>query len=127
MREIKFRAWDKDSESMIYPDAKENSRVSNYTMNAWCDSEGERTVLEQFTGLYDKKRTEEFPNGQPIYEGDIVKRTVNMRHYAECDGIVVEKHRVFYSGIEILPFSETSINMDEFEVIGNVHENKELS
>ena len=30
-------------------------------------------ILRQFTGLHDCKRTKEYPEGQEIYEGDIVK------------------------------------------------------
>ncbi|KKM04381.1 hypothetical protein LCGC14_1764820 [marine sediment metagenome] len=31
----------------------------------------------QYTGLKDKNRTEEFPEGQPIYEGDVVDADAN--------------------------------------------------
>ncbi len=32
----------------------------------------------QYTGLHDRKRTEEYPKGQEVYEGDIVKQHVEV-------------------------------------------------
>ena len=71
MREIKFRAWDKELKEMFYP-----SSISWKNKIMWvCGSHGKnkleyeiekpRTELMQFTGLLDK-------NGKEIYEGDIV-------------------------------------------------------
>jgi len=53
MREIKFRAWDKDLHKMY---------------NKWTviPDDDRSHILMQYTGLKDK-------NGKEIYEGDIVK------------------------------------------------------
>jgi uncharacterized phage protein (TIGR01671 family) len=57
MREIKFRAWIKDSERMNYSfTILENPYIPN-----------DEVVLMQYTGLKDK-------NGKEIYEGDIIRR-----------------------------------------------------
>ena len=58
MREIKFRAWDKNKNKMVYPTKK----YTNGGLLEWFEDED----LMQYTGLKDK-------NGKEIYEGDVVK------------------------------------------------------
>ena len=70
MREIKFRAWDHQNNSMFYPheiyfneglkDIRALDTMANYTENG-----KPRFVLMQYTGLKDR-------NGKEIYEGDLL-------------------------------------------------------
>ena len=71
MREIKFRAWDKNLKKFHYPDLWDNSMPSNWRY--WYE-------LNQWTGLKDQ-------NGIEIYEGDIIEIHTPYRstqtHYGE--------------------------------------------
>jgi hypothetical protein len=106
MREIKFRAWDKqrncfigqaDFGSMVFPVDGGNKTTKLNTSDS--------LELMQYTGLKDK-------NGKEIYEGDIVKR--------------------FYEDGEPIGLLEIKIpdcfygERKEMEIIGNIYENPEL-
>lgn len=96
MREIKFRAWDKECKFMRY--GAENSLL--VCLNNPSDFE-----VMQYTGLHDK-------NSKEIYEGDILLYPNG------------EKIAVIWMGYpaSFSPCEETNIT----EVIGNIYENKEL-
>lgn len=124
MREIKFRAWDKENEemydvAMIDVETGEVAYTDHPTgYNA--DALLEQVELMQYTGLKDK-------NGKEIYEGDIC----NCREY-ECFGKVEwnneEAGFYFCVVVEGGGFEEEHLYdyIDELEVIGNIHENPEL-
>lgn len=59
MREIKFRAWDKNQMWVTPID-------TNYGLHRFFGAISEQAILMQYTGLKDK-------NGVEIYEGDIVE------------------------------------------------------
>lgn len=107
MREIKFRAWDKEIHKFKYPDLWDSSMPSNW--RDWYE-------LMQYTGLKDK-------NGKEIFEGDIVK----YKSPSDC-GI----EEIKWNGESIsLSYSSQglktlmSINF-VFEVIGNIYEDEHL-
>ena len=120
MREILFRAFIKDK-AKIYTVKKIDFDYST----VWFEEENKPTdtmrmfdqiELMQFTGLTDK-------NGTKIFEGDIVAYNTlyidGKEHqeigYFECD----EKYVNFkIHGTQMTPFN--------CEVIGNIHDNKEL-
>lgn len=122
MREIKFRAWDKEGEEMVLSneifevlismDNKVFAMVKNND-NSIGEIDRSNTVIMQYTGLKDK-------NGIEIYERDIV-----WDDHKEEYGLVV-----FESG-EYLCEWETHADslcneLDYIEVIGNIYEHKYL-
>ena len=139
MREIKFRAWDIVNKRMFVPRKMEFVPKTGVWLNSenitldigctvvyfdakpleWAEKYFE---LMQFTGLKDK-------NGKEIYEGDLIR-------YAGDDGVYFEVFynqdsarfsmcRTHYQGNRCgayIPEITSIVN----EVIGNIHENKEL-
>ena len=92
MRENKYRAYDKETNTMIYSDRhnKKDYQVEyDFTFNesgqvvCWRNEDyddsfgysksnsGYLDNIMQYVGFRDNKRNNEFPNGQEIYEGDI--------------------------------------------------------
>jgi len=128
MREIKFRAWDKETHEMcnvlsldfdqyyitVMPYHQPDPTI-DWTVgerHSFKDSEEDRFVLMQFTGLKDK-------NGKDIYEGDIIKTEYG------ATGIVVysiDQARFAFDITE--PMWEHPIHLmdGQKEVIGNIHE-----
>lgn len=121
MREIKFRAWDKRYNEMIYDAHK------TYDYGCFCEgsiySQSFSDILEevdcevmQYTGIKDK-------NGKEIYEGDIV--------YMRCDGLSGFGKVIFEKGcfwIEDKKRKRTYplYNEAEYRIDGNIYENPEL-
>jgi hypothetical protein len=103
MREIKFRAWDKENKEWCEWDDGDIVIHNDGTFEPH-----ERLVLMQFTGLHDK-------NGKEIYEGDILS-------WGAGDKSVVKwEFGGFLAGGR---FQE--ISYEKSKIIGNIYENPEL-
>ena len=124
MREIKFRAWDKDTYTMILPD--EIARIHlNPTPFALTTLRGKtggaslQFILMQYTGLKDK-------TGKEIYEGDIVKNQIGsigkmvFSHIGNMNGWT--GFFVNYKGTG----NHWPVRGNDIEIIGNIHERPEL-
>lgn len=133
MREIKFRAWDENSQEMIYevgitpegipysiPENAEGCDQFNYFLT--CHK-------MQYTGLKDR-------NGREIYEGDIlqISNKENQDYHMEVlwtgqgFGYRIIRNETKRSGYIVGHHSERGLNFynGASEVIGNIYEDPEL-
>ena len=121
MREIKFRAWDIQTESMrdvlVIDWVNELIDLSSGII----ERRPHEVILMQYTGLKDK-------NGVEICEGDIVETVYNGEVFAgvvvydlsEVDFKVTDGKEKYGRNFQYLAGN------DENEVIGNIYENPEL-
>lgn len=144
MRDIKFRAWNKEKNIMVYEDEDGSSEyfdgvcLSDIQMvNSIFKTDFNQYEWMQYTGLKDK-------NGKEIYEGDIVKQTYHKviefgDEIESFEGCHVGKVVIVSSGVCL----KNPLNYDtdtgktktkgykniasyRCEVIGNIYENPEL-
>lgn len=117
MREIKFRLWDKSADNPQDRKLKgvmvcwEYAKDSSYFQNALSGN----YPLMQFTGLKDK-------NGKEIYEGDICINPIYVNKTVVAFGD--EKGMGFNYSFHYANSARSDKN--EWEIIGNIHENPEL-
>ena len=133
MREIKFRAWNKEQNVMCYDNEDDTSyywdgvrssiiSLINYRLNR-----GDYDFM-QYTGLKDNAKRE-------LYDGDIcqgdegkIYQIVWMNDYAKWGVKVVKTKNVLTRG-QIFPLHQYLNKVNGrvvFEVIGNIHENPSL-
>lgn len=131
MREIKFRAWDKELNRMcdviqlgvrdIIVNSIEEDEISGFLPI-------DRFEIMQYTGLKDK-------NGTEIYEGDIIRTHENriQKVIWHNNGFKLEyKFKRSYRGESYwetrkdIELSETNNKRWGIKVIGNIYENPEL-
>ena len=142
MREIKFRAWEKERKQMV-----DLFKITPLALDPDLEVDGlfipfdDRYKLMQYTGLKDK-------NGKEVYEGDIVlipsyykeiilddgsgprydePQICDVEMLEGCWGVKIDNpdelfDRGFYSFLKI----KNDITDDPIEIIGNIYENKDL-
>ena len=122
MKELKFRAWDKERECYldetelagITPDGKYILYIEEEEISK-LEIEGNYAV-EQYTGLKDK-------NGKEIYEGDIVTLNGEWEEIEGTDCSVIS----FENGCFMVgDTSEAGSYLSDWRVIGNIHQNADL-
>ena len=122
MRPIKFRAWDKDTETMFIPeyisgDGKVYEDIGVSFQQEL--SERKNVILLQFTGLKDR-------SGREIYEGDVISDHVGVGTVKYSDDNCA--YRVSYGDGRAKWFYDYFLRgeKESIEVIGNIYENPEL-
>ncbi|QDX92044.1 hypothetical protein EEL30_06485 [Brevibacillus laterosporus] len=122
MREIKFRAWDKEDE---YMNGWELIKIDvEYSLMQFLEMD--RFEIMQYTGLHDK-------NGKEIYEGDFVRVLIQggfSQHFIDQE--VVTSVMYIPSKANYKPFDQCRIWMEDgklpkVEVIGNIYQNPAMS
>jgi uncharacterized phage protein (TIGR01671 family) len=141
MREIKFRAWDKElKEFSNWTNRDPMFNVSSGDFFFWQRTKnedgtyggdiilrsnwGERFILQQYTGLKDKNDVE-------IYEGDILSEENSGYGYKK---LTIVEWRKSYSGEQFCEVGLNSelvdyyggVNPESSEVVGNIYENPEM-
>jgi uncharacterized phage protein (TIGR01671 family) len=119
LREIKFRAWDKQNKNMEEVDLI-GSNVLHIKNSEWENIEDFEVM--QYTGLKDK-------NGKEIYEGDILQLFYGKENTPLTTTKVFFNEEGYWDSKNLSeqhPFRACYGGFSKCEVIGNIYENPEL-
>lgn len=133
MREILFRKKRLSDGKWVKGDLVHLPHGDAILANGYANIDHE--TVGQYTGLRDCKRTEEYPEGQMLFEGDVIKveRDLycgeNKKEREIFNGVVWydDKHTCF--GIKSKKYRCLPIHRfkgDYSAIIGNIHDNPEL-
>lgn len=136
MKELKFRAWDKQFKFWVNPEI-----VSRWAIYSFEHPSSITHEITQFTGLYDKHKNE-------IYEGDIIKysfktkQTLSYPPITHVDPgweiweinyiapsfvyVIHSQSNSYYGELPSKPRVTSLHYLNAVEVIGNIYENPEL-
>lgn len=119
---LKFRAWDKNTNDMV--DVKTIDLEKDGSIGCIVDYNGinldvSECILMQSTGLKDK-------NGVEIFEGDVLYY-IPFESHINNSIVVFEKGSFCKKMLRNGKLTSVKfIDSEEYEVIGNIHENPEL-
>lgn len=120
-RELKFRAWDDDREEMIYDLSQcttilwNNDEAMFVVANDQRNGDWNELAVMQFTGMRDKNRKDIYEHDLGRYSTGAVFKMVWYRGAWMWERV---------SGAYSYPIPYNT--MDDFEVIGNIHEHPHL-
>ena len=115
MRAIKFRAWDYDTQRMIFEtDIVFHDGTAYASQRDYRDCISIDMELMQFTGLKDK-------NGIEIYEGDIIDLNLNDIR----KGTVIFSKGCFIIKVDKSNYFDLDYATDVGIVVGNIYETKD--
>lgn len=118
MREIKFRAWDKENKKMMKVSSLslENKEIAVRENGTYHFFRMQNLELMQYTGIKDK-------NDKEIYEGDIV-----VLNNIENDNMCIVRYEHSSYRLEGWSLREDLSNVEDrfLEVVGNIYESKNL-
>ena len=129
--ELKFRAYDPVKDIMVFAWIHDTDEINSWVtwdhpVGTGGSNTGVAWNITLFTGLTDK-------NGKDIYVGDVVNGK-----WTDQDSLVEAQFIVTFEKGEIHPFTEytgaasgwlyhTQLSSSDFEVVGNIHQNPELT
>lgn len=143
MRDLKFRVWDKKDKKWLTDEFIIFADGTFGLIDPYCWDGGvtthqdyvgdSRLAVMQYAGLKDKKRTAEYPEGQEIYEGDVVQHGTYKAAEVRYSDYLTSFCLIFNDGHDghyARALGQCSRRLEfigeEIEVLGNIYEHPTL-